>query len=237
MAEQLAVVTGANRGLGFETSRQLARQGIHVIMTSRDEVKGQAAVEQLRTEGLRVSYHPLDVTDSSSIEHLAQFIQQQFGHLEILVNNAGILIDPLEPAASSVFKTKVDTLRRTYETNVYGPLQLCQALIPLMQVRGYGRVVNISSGMGQLSEMNGGYPGYRLSKTALNALTRIFADELKGTDILVNSVCPGWVRTDMGGPKASRSVEEGVDTIVWLATLPSGSPTGQFFRDRQPIPW
>jgi NAD(P)-dependent dehydrogenase (short-subunit alcohol dehydrogenase family) len=157
--------------------------------------------------------------------------------LEILVNNAGILIDPLDPAAGSVFHTKVDTLRRTYETNVYGPLQLCQALIPLMQVRGYGRVVNISSGMGQLSEMNGGYPGYRLSKTALNALTRIFADELKGTNILVNSVCPGWVRTDMGGPKASRSVEEGVYTIVWLATLPSGSPTGQFFRDRQPIPW
>jgi NAD(P)-dependent dehydrogenase (short-subunit alcohol dehydrogenase family) len=159
MAEQIAVVTGANRGLGFETSRQLARQGIHVIMTSRDELKGQAAVEQLRAEGLTVSYHPLDVTDSSSIEPLAQFIQQQFGHLEILVNNAGILIDPLEPAASSVFTTKVDTLRRTYETNVYGPLQRCQALIPLMQVRGYGRVVNISSGMGQFSEMNGGYPG------------------------------------------------------------------------------
>jgi NAD(P)-dependent dehydrogenase (short-subunit alcohol dehydrogenase family) len=184
-----------------------------------------------------VSYHPLDVTDASSIEQLAQFVREQFGHLEILVNNAGILIDPLDPAASSIFQAKIDTLRRTYETNVYGPWQLCQALIPLMQVRSYGRVVNVSSGMGQLAEMNGGYAGYRLSKTALNVLTRIFADELKGTNILVNSVCPGWVRTDMGGPNATRSIAEGVDTIVWLATLPEGAPTGQFFRDRQPIAW
>jgi NAD(P)-dependent dehydrogenase (short-subunit alcohol dehydrogenase family) len=237
MTAKIALVTGANRGLGFETSRQLARQGIRVLLTSRDMVKGQAAVEQLQAEGLTVSYHPLDVADSESIWDLVEFIQEQSGHLEILVNNAGIFIDPEDPDDSSIFHASLDTLRRTYETNVYGPLQLCQALIPLMQAREYGRVVNISSGMGQLSDMNGGYPGYRLSKTSLNALTRIFADELKGTNVLVNSVCPGWVRTDMGGPDANRSIEEGVDTIVWLATLPDGSPSGQFFRDRQPIAW
>jgi NAD(P)-dependent dehydrogenase (short-subunit alcohol dehydrogenase family) len=237
MAERIAVVTGANRGLGFEASRQLAKQGIHVILTSRDETKGKTAVDRLLSEGLAVSYHPLDVTDARSIEHLAQFIQRKFGHMEILVNNAGIMIDSLDSSDSSVFKAKVETLRRTFETNVYAPLQLCQALIPLMQVRGYGRVVNVASGMGQLAEMNGGYPAYRLSKTSLNALTRIFADELKGTNILVNSVCPGWVKTDMGGSNAPRSIEEGVDTIVWLATLPDGSPTGTFFRDRTPLAW
>jgi NAD(P)-dependent dehydrogenase (short-subunit alcohol dehydrogenase family) len=236
MAKQIALVTGANRGLGFETSRQLAQQGIHVILSSRDVVKGEAAVEKLKAEGLTVSYHLLDVADSESIKRLAQFIQEQFGHLEILVNNAGIFIDT-QDAAESIFQANLETLQRTYETNVYGPLQLCQALIPLMQKQGYGRVVNVSSGMGQLSDMNGGSAGYRLSKTGLNALTRIFADELKETNILVNSVCPGWVRTDMGGPNAHRNIEEGVNTIVWLATLPDGSPTGLFFRDRQPIPW
>jgi NAD(P)-dependent dehydrogenase (short-subunit alcohol dehydrogenase family) len=236
MAKQIALVTGANRGLGFETSRQLAQQGIHVILSSRDIVKGEAAVEKLKAEGLTVSYHPLDVADSESIKRVAQFIQEQFGHLEILVNNAGIFIDT-QDTAESIFQANLETLQRTYETNVYGPLQLCQALIPLMQKQGYGRVVNVSSGMGQLSDMNGGSAGYRLSKTGLNALTRIFADELKETNILVNSVCPGWVRTDMGGPNADRNIEEGVNTIVWLATLPDGSPTGLFFRDRQPIPW
>lgn len=237
MTEQIALVTGANRGLGFETCRQLAQQGIHVILSSRDAAKGQAAVEKLKAEGLTVSYHPLDVANSESIKRLAQFIQKQFGHLEILVNNAGIFIDPQDSAAGSIFQASLDTLRTTYETNVYGPLQLCQALIPLMQLQGYGRVVNISSGMGQLSDMNGGSPGYRLSKTALNVLTRIFTDELKGMNILVNSVCPGWVRTDMGGPNAHLSIEKGVNTVVWLATLPDGSPTGLFFRDRQQIPW
>ena len=126
-------------------------------------------------------------------------------------------------------------VRRTFETNTLGPLMVSQALIPLMQ--GSGRVVNVSSGMGQLAEMNGGYPGYRLSKAALNALTRILADELKGTGVKVNSVCPGWVRTDMGGADAPRTPKQGAETIVWLATLPDDGPTGGFFRDKQPIPW
>jgi NAD(P)-dependent dehydrogenase (short-subunit alcohol dehydrogenase family) len=134
-----------------------------------------------------------------------------------------------------VLDAHLDTVRRTLETNLYGALQISQTLIPLMG--GTGRVVNVSSGMGQLSEMNGCCPGYRFSKAGLNALTRILADELRDSRIKINSVCPGWVRTDMGGPGADRSVEQGVDTIVWLATLPDSGPSGGFFRDRQPIPW
>ncbi|MEW5861762.1 MAG: SDR family oxidoreductase [Cyanobacteriota bacterium] len=235
--KKVAIVTGANRGLGFETCRQLAKRDIQVILTSRDEAKGKAAVEKLQAEGLDVVSHPLDVTSAESIEHLAQFIRNQFGRLDILVNNAGIARDPLGDPEGSIFNTKVSTIRETMETNLHGPLLLCQALIPLMKEHHYGRVVNVSSGAGQLSDMNTGFPAYRMSKTALNALTRIFANELKGTNILVNCVCPGWVRTDMGGPNATRSVEEGVETIVWLATLPDDGPTSGFFRDRQPIPW
>jgi NAD(P)-dependent dehydrogenase (short-subunit alcohol dehydrogenase family) len=232
---RIAVVTGANRGLGLETCRQLAQQGYQVILTSRDAVKGEAAAASLQQQGLTVTFHPLEVTDPDSVAALANFLQQQFHRLDVLVNNAGILPDPMNH--SSVFEANIDTVRQAMETNVYGALRLCQALVPLMKANGYGRIVNVSSGMGQLSEMNGGYPAYRFSKTALNALTRILADELQGTNILVNSVCPGWVRTDMGGPSAPRLVEQGADTIVWLATLPDGSASGGFYRDRQPIPW
>lgn len=234
----MAVVTGANRGLGFETCRQLARKGLKVILTSRDAAKGEVASEKLRKENLDVHFQPLDVTDFASIDRLASLIDTEYGGLDVLVNNAGVFLDPMDPdddAASSVFGADINTVRATLETNTLGPLRLAQVLIPLMQ--GDGRVVNVSSGMGQLAEMNGCCPGYRLSKTALNAVTRILADELKGTRIKVNSVCPGWVRTDMGGANAERTIEQGVETIVWLATLPDDGPSGGFFRDKQPIPW
>lgn len=233
---KIAVVTGANRGLGFESSRQLARKGYKVIVTSRDRNKGQAATEKLQAEGLDVVYHPLDVRSDESSQKLAEFINREFGYVDVLVNNAGICIDE-KSGHNSVFDATTDTLQQTIETNVYGPLRVTQALIPLMKKQNYGRIVNVSSGMAQLSYMEGGYTGYRISKVALNALTRIFASELQGTNILVNSVCPGWVKTDMGGPNAPRTLEQGVDTIVWLATLPDGGPTGGFFRDRQLIPW
>lgn len=235
--KKLAVVTGANRGIGFETCRQLAKKDIQVILTSRDETKGKAAAEKLRSQGLDVSNYPLDVTNAESIEHLTQFVRDRFGKLDILVNNAAIAQEFSGDAEGSIFKAKISTLQETIETNLSGPLLISQALIPLMKVHNYGRVVNVSSGAGQLHEMTSGYPAYRVSKTALNALTRMFAYELKDPNILVNSVCPGWVRTDMGGPNAPRSPEEGADTIVWLATLPDGSPTGGFFRDRKPIDW
>ncbi|ARV59992.1 short-chain dehydrogenase [Nostocales cyanobacterium HT-58-2] len=234
--QKVAVITGANRGLGFEASRQLAKKGFLVILTSRDEAKGKAAAEKLQAEGLNVIFYPLDVTNHESSQQLAEFIRQQFGKLDVLINNAAIYIDS-QANGNSVFDAKVDTLRQTMETNVYGVLQVTQALIPLMRKQNYGRIVNVSSGAGQLHDMGSGIPAYRISKTALNALTRIFATELQGTNILVNSVCPGWVKTDMGGSDAPRTPEEGVDTIVWLATLPDGGATGEFFRDRQLIDW
>jgi NAD(P)-dependent dehydrogenase (short-subunit alcohol dehydrogenase family) len=234
--QKVAVVTGGNRGLGFEASRQLAKKGYQVILTSRDEAKGKAAAQKLQAEGLNVIFHPLDVTNDESSQQLANFIRQQFGKLDVLVNNAAIYIDS-QTSGNSVFDAKIDTLRQTTETNVYGVLRVTQALIELMKKQNYGRIVNVSSGAGQLTDMGSGYPAYRISKTALNALTRIFSNELQGTNILVNSVCPGWVKTDMGGPNAPRTPEQGVDTIVWLATLPDGSATGGFFRDRQSIDW
>lgn len=234
-SQRVAVVTGGNRGIGFEVCRQLAKQH-QVILTSRDQSKGKAAVEQLQAAGLAVINYSLDVTDSGSVEQLAQFIRNKYGRVDVLVNNAGVLLD-YRDSDGSIFNTKVDTLQETIETNLYGPLRLSQALVPLMQNHHYGRIVNVSSGAGQLSDMSSGYPAYRISKTALNALTRILADELKGTNILVNSVCPGWVKTDMGGADATRTPEQGADTIAWLATLPDDGPTGSFWRDRAPIDW
>jgi NAD(P)-dependent dehydrogenase (short-subunit alcohol dehydrogenase family) len=160
--------------------------------------------------------------------------------LDILVNNAGVFLDihgNEDAGGASVFNASLETLTATLKTNLYGPLLLAQELTPLMKQQHYGRIVNISSGMGQLSEMEGKSPAYRISKTALNALTRILAAETQGYNILVNSICPGWVRTDMGGPQAERTVEQGVSGIIWAATLPNDGPTGGFFRDGQPIPW
>ena len=237
MSDKLvAVVTGAYRGLGFETCRQLARQGYRVVLTARNEPQGRGAAEILREEGLDVTFRALDVTSDASVRELAEFLNESFGRLHVLVNNAGIFPDASPWSGdSSVFDADLDTVRTGLETNTLGPVRLCQTLIPFMQ--GRGRVVNVSSGMGQLSEMNGCCPGYRLSKTALNAVTRIFADELKDTDIKVNSICPGWVRTDMGGKDAPLSVEEGAKGIVWAAVLPDDGPTGGFFRHGERIDW
>jgi NAD(P)-dependent dehydrogenase (short-subunit alcohol dehydrogenase family) len=236
-AGQIAVVTGGNRGMGFETCRQLARRGARVILTSRDPAKGDAAAGRLQGEGLDVRHQQLDVADDDAIARLAEFIRSEFGRLDILINNAGIVRGKDEPRerAMRTFEATPAGLREVLATNLIGPFLLCQALIPLMQ--GSGRVVNVSSGMGQLSEMGSGFPAYRISKAGLNALTRIFASELEGTGIKVNAVCPGWVRTDMGGAGAARSVEEGVATTVWLATLLDDGPSGGLFRDQKPIPW
>ncbi|MEW8027982.1 MAG: SDR family oxidoreductase [Candidatus Thiodiazotropha sp.] len=232
----VAIVTGANRGLGLETSRQLARLGNHVLMTSRNEVEGQAAQQMLQNEGMDASYHPLDVRSEASIQTLVQHFRQHHKRLQILVNNAGIFPDPSpEDSKSSIFNTEIETVLSGFDTNTLGPLRLCQTLIPLMD--GKGCVVNVSSGMGQLSEMGGCCPSYRLSKTALNALTRIFSEELRQTKVKINSVCPGWVRTDMGGKEATLSIPEGVEGIIWAATLADDGPSGGFFRFGKPIEW
>lgn len=236
MDQPVAVVTGAYRGLGLETCRQLARLGHHVVLTARRESAGREAADALAREGLSVRFWRLEVTDEGSIQALAGLIRDELGRLDVLVNNAGIFPDPSPSSAdSSVFAAELDTVRKAFETNTLAALRLCQVLIPLMA--GEGRVVNVSSGMGQLSDMNGCCPGYRLSKTALNAVTRIFSDELIGQGIKINSVCPGWVRTEMGGSDAHLSIEEGVRGIVWAATLPADGPSGGFYRHGEAIPW
>ena len=238
MVTRTALVTGANRGLGLETARQLARLGYRVLLAARDLGKAEAAARRLREEGLDVLPFELDVSSDASCTRLTEI-----GAVDALVNNAGVMLESDENplAAGLLSQSALDVapglLRETLETNTLGAYRVIQALAPGMRERGYGRIVNVSSGLGQLNDMGGGYPAYRVSKTALNALTRIFAAELGGTGVLVNSVCPGWVKTDMGGAGARLSPEEGVRTIVWAATLPDDGPTGGFFRNLNPIPW
>jgi NAD(P)-dependent dehydrogenase (short-subunit alcohol dehydrogenase family) len=232
---RIAVVTGANRGIGLEVCRQLGRRGgIRVFLTARDGTKGNAAAQKLRDEGLDMEFYPLDVTSEQSVRTFAGWLEATCKRCDVLVNNAGVMADP---RGSRVLDSKPATYRETLETNFFGPLLLIQALVPMMKKARYGRIVNVSSGQGQLSAMGAGTPAYRISKTALNALTRTCAAELNGSGILINSMCPGWVKTDMGGPSAPRALAQGADTAVWLAMLPEGGPNGGFFRDRKPIPW
>lgn len=234
---RVALISGANRGIGFEIARQLARKGVAVVIGSRDLDKGRAAAQLIVDEGFPAEAVQLEVTDNASIIAAVGTVVQRHGRIDILVNNAAILVDGPGGFKSSLFELDAETARQTFETNLLGPLRLTQAVVPTMQRHRYGRIVNLSSGAGQLSDMRTGFPAYRMSKTALNALTRITAAELAGVDIKVNAVCPGWVRTDMGGAEAERPVETGAETPVWLAMLPEDGPTGGFFRDQRPIPW
>jgi len=235
MDKRVAVVTGGNRGIGLEICRQLAKRGdLRVVLAGRDLGKAKSAVKSIKNQIVEVIPVVLDVSSASSIKNFANYVAKQFGRCDVLVNNAGILADP---RGSRVLDSKLETWQATLAVNLLGPLMLIQALAPLMRKNGYGRIVNVSSGQGQLTDMGAGTPAYRISKTALNALTRTLAAELRGGGVLVNSMCPGWVKTDMGGPGAPRTVEQGADTAVWLATLPDDGPSGGFFRDRKPIPW
>ena len=239
--KRVALITGANKGIGFEIARQLAMKDITVLLSVRDEQRGLSAQEELSSLGLEAHLMLLDVADPTSIQAAFGRIKDEFKRLDILVNNAGILID----RQTGIRELSISILQNTLETNTFGPLLLSQACIPLMKANDYGRIVNISSTMGSLTEMaspDSHYadvhsPAYRLSKTVLNGITVMLAAEMRGTNILVNSACPGWVRTDLGGSQAPLSPEQGADTPVWLATLPDGGPTGGFFRDRQSIPW
>jgi NAD(P)-dependent dehydrogenase (short-subunit alcohol dehydrogenase family) len=251
-------VTGANRGIGLEICRQLGRRGLRVILTSRNAELGRTACRQLADEGLDVHYAELDVADGASIARFAAQLQEIHGGADVLINNAAVLLDE---ADTRVLDCPLEQVGVTLETNLYGSWRLCQALIPPMVARGYGRVVNVSSGAGQLSALGDDMPAYRLSKASLNALTRMLAAGLSESNVLVNSVDPGPVRTRLGGNTARRSVERGAETAVWLATLPDQAHQprasrlrhltrrvgalltgwrvhrGGFFRDRKPIPW
>ena len=231
--ERVALVSGGNRGIGFAACRMLAQAGLQVILGSRDLEDGKRALKAIESEGTHIVTSQLDVTSAESISNLEKFVIDTFGRLDVLVNNAGVHLD----SGKSAMNVDLEIVKNTFEVNLYGPLRLCQIFLPLMKKQDYGRVVNVSSDMGSLSRMGGRSLAYRMSKAALNAMTRVIASEVRGQNIKVNTMSPGWVRSDMGGPSAPRSLEEGADTIVWLATLPDDGPTGGFFKDREPSPW
>ncbi len=254
------LVTGANRGIGLEICRQLSELGHQVILASRDYQKGQRAAAGLSSP---VHVRQLDVCNEQSIQALFTDLSRSFGKLDVLINNAAIgstdasqensltvklgrmlpaelrrLIRKtgVKPAVSGPADIRLGSVQYIMETNFYGPWRMVQIMLPLLMAASPSRIINISSGMGQLNNLNGLYPGYSISKAALNALTVMLSKDLIHHGIAVNAMCPGWVRTDMGGPDAPRSIPEGADTAVWLATE-SKIPTGMFFRDRQSIPW
>jgi NAD(P)-dependent dehydrogenase (short-subunit alcohol dehydrogenase family) len=233
-SHKIAIVTGGNRGIGHEIARQLMKADLFVVIGARTEPKCALALESLRREGANASAYPLDVNDTKSVRKFVEHVEKQHGAPSVLVNNAGVYPEATD---AKVVDASTALWRETFETNLFGAMRMCRDVVPLMKKIRYGRIVNISSGLGQLHQMGEGSPAYRVSKAALNALTRTLAAEVAGSGILVNSMSPGWVKTDMGGGEAPRSVEEGADTAVWLSLLPSSGPTGQFFRDRKPIPW
>ncbi len=228
-----ALITGAYRGLGFETARQLAARDFQVFLTARRSEQGLKAVAAIEKAGGKAAFVELDVTDESSIRKAAANVARQVDHLDVLINNAAIVEDA--DTKANMLTIHRDQLLRTFVTNTLGPLLVTQAFHPLLSKSASPRIINISSGAGQLGDPGTWAPAYSTSKTALNAITVHLAGTL--TAFAVNSVCPGWVRTDMGGPNAPRSVEQGVDTIVWLATEAPQTLTGKFLRDRQEIPW
>jgi len=230
---RVAVVTGANRGIGFEVCRQLAEKDFVVLLTARDTAKAHAAARKLADAGT-VEALVLDVADPPSIKTAAAEVAHRYGRLDVLINNAGINYDTWETAENA----NIDgTVVETISTNLLGPWRMCQAFLPLLRKSKAARIVNVSSESGSVAHMGAGPPAYQVTKAALNALTRTLAGELRQAHILVNAVCPGWVATDMGGAGAPRSVKEGAAGIVWAAKLPQNGPTGGFFRDGKPLPW
>jgi NAD(P)-dependent dehydrogenase (short-subunit alcohol dehydrogenase family) len=227
---RVALVTGANRGIGLEVARQLAAAGFEVYMGSRDPAKGEAAAASLRADGLSATAVQLDVTDQASIAAARGRLEQERGALDVLVNNAAVNYDTWQ----DVLTADLNVVRETLDANTLGPWQTTLALLPLLRLSRYPRVVNVSSGAGALDAMTGSTPAYSLSKLALNGLTMMLANRLRRDGVLVNAVCPGWVATDMGGP-GGRPVSEGAAGIVWAATLPDGGPTGGFFRDQRQV--
>ena len=229
--QRIAIVTGANKGIGFEVSRQLAKRGFRVFLGARNIKAGQDATEKLGHEG-KVSFLHIDVSEADSIARAAAEFSRSSDHLDVLVNNAGVLLDEDKTALGITPKTFDATLR----TNTLGPLLVAEAFVPFLEKSEAPRIVNVSSGGGQLTDGADGWaPAYCISKTALNGVTSQLAAALP--KFAINSVCPGWVRTDMGGSNASRSVEAGANGIVWLAVDAPQNETGKFWRDRKVIPW
>jgi len=232
-SQRIVLVTGSNRGIGLETARQLARRGYYVVIAARDESSGHQATEAIRALGGKAAFLSLDVSSSESIRNAASRFAAIDDHLDVLINNAGVYPDK----GLTILTLPRDRLTQTFQTNTFGPLEVTQVFMPYLRRSTAARVINISSGYGQLEGLSPDVPSYCLSKLALNGLTIMLADALRADRIAVNSMCPGWVRTDMGGPNATGSVEEGADTAVWLADDAPHELTGKFFRNRQEIPW
>jgi NAD(P)-dependent dehydrogenase (short-subunit alcohol dehydrogenase family) len=230
MTGGIALVTGASRGIGLEVVRQLAQRGFTTVLGSRDADKGRAAAEGLG--GLDVDPRRLDVAEPDSVRALASAVEDEYGRLDVLVNNAGIHYDTWESGVDA----DLDLVHDALETNLFGAWRTTQACLPLLRRSEHGRIVNVSSGAGSLNSMGAGTPAYSISKAGLNALTRILAAELRRAGILVNAVCPGWVATDMGGP-GGRPVEQGAGSVMWAVLLPDDGPTGGFFRDGRQLDW
>jgi NAD(P)-dependent dehydrogenase (short-subunit alcohol dehydrogenase family) len=236
----VAFITGGNKGIGFEIARQLGRQGMTVLLGARDERRGQEAAEKLRADGVDARSIQLDVTSQESIDRAARRIEKEFGRLDVLVNNAGIFIDDAPPSGLSM-----EALRRTFETNFFGAVAITKTMLPLLRRSRAGRIVNMSSGLGSLTQTSDrGWEfshlnllAYNSSKTALNAATVEFAKELRGTPVKVNSADPGYTATDMNNHMGTRSVEQGARVAVRLATLPEDGPTGRFFDENGALPW
>ena len=227
--KKVIIVSGANRGIGKEICRQLAEMGHDVIACSRSIEKGEHAVKE---SGYPMDIQALDVNDSSSIELLKKHVEDRYERVDVLINNAGII-----SASTEVINSEESDYKSVFNTNFFGPWKMMQSFHPLLVKSEEGRIINMSSGMGAHSELKrGGYAGYRLSKTALNGLTIQASNELQSDGIKVNAMCPGWVKTDMGGAGADREVGKGAETAVWLATEVD-IPSGSFFRDKKEIPW
>jgi NAD(P)-dependent dehydrogenase (short-subunit alcohol dehydrogenase family) len=231
--KRVVLVTGANRGIGLEVCRQMGKLGYQVILTSRDEEKGGTACQALAAQGMAVNFCPLNVSSEDSIQAARDFVLKNYGQLDVLINNAAVFLDH----ESSILNISMDILKKTMETNTYGALRICQVFLPMMEEKKYGRIVNVSSQLGQHARMHPNWSAYRLSKLALNGITQMLAEAIRTPNVLVNCCQPGHVRTEMGGSSAPLSVEEGADTIVWLATLPKNGPNGKFFSKRRRLDW
>ena len=244
LAGKIALITGANKGIGFETARQLGNRGATVIVGARNADRGREAADTLCAEGLNADTVQLDVADTRSINAAAKTVTEQYGRLDILINNAGVVLEDLGTLPS---EAALDTFRETFDTNVWGTVATTQAFLPLLRVSDAGRIVNVSSSMGSQAivadvsnpQSGGGAfaSAYRMSKTAVNMFTQLLARELHNTPIKVNSVCPGWVRTELGGDAAPRSVEQGATAPVRYATLGADGATGGFFDEDGAVAW
>lgn len=245
---RVALVTGGNRGIGLEICRGLAKEGYRVVMTGRDEANLRHAKADLAAEGLKVDTIMLDVTDANMVDikhgenidgnFIGDWIKRKYGRCDVLINNAGVVPDgSIQETPKSMLDTDRAAYELGFETHFYGPMAIIRGVLPMMREQNYGRIVNVSTGMARLSSIEAGWPAYRTSKVAMNALTAILAKELEGSNIQVNSASPGWVKTRMGGEQAELTAAEGADTILWLAMHEDGGPNGGFFANRERTDW